>query len=141
MVLKVGAGHYHGLVYWTELNTWDADKVMAYYGPIMGWTFDKAGTSGTGNPRPYYIAKKNDHPVAGIFTMYGPNFDGISEHWFTYLAVDDLKSAINASNKAGGKVCREPFEIPNFGTMAVVQAAGGVFQAFIEPAPTSGADG
>ncbi|MEO1564351.1 MAG: VOC family protein [Pseudomonadota bacterium] len=126
---------YHGLVYWNELNTWEAGKAMAYYGPIMGWTFDEFETAGTDNRRPYYIAKKNDNPVAGIFTMYSPDFDGIGEHWFTYLAVDDLKAAMNASNEAGGKICREPFDIPNFGTMVVIQAVGGAFQAFIEPAP------
>ncbi len=131
---------YHGHVYWNELNTWDPDKAMAYYGPIMGWRFQEVPVAGSDDPRPYYIAFKEDRAVAGVFTLTSPEFDGIGEHWFTYLAVDDLQAAIQASNKAGGKVCREPFEVPNFGTMAVIQAVGGAFQAFIEPAPMPAED-
>jgi len=123
----------HGKIWWTELNTWNADAAMAYYGSVMRWTFHEAPTAGTSDARPYYIAMRDDQPVAGIFTLIKPMFEGIPDHWFTYLAVDDLDKAIAAGNAAGGQVRREPFEIPGFGMFAVIADRNGAVTGFIEP--------
>lgn len=129
---------HHGKVWWTELNTWDADAAKGYYGEVMGWTFEETATAGTGEQRPYYIAMRDGQPVAGIFTMVKPMFEGIPDHWFTYIAVDDLDKTIAASNAAGGEVRRAPFEIPGTGTMAVVADKNGAAMAFIQPAQPVG---
>ncbi len=81
----------HGKVWWNELATRDPEKAKAYYGAVMGWTFTAVETAGTDEQRPYYIAMRPDGtPAGGVFTMAGPMFDGVPEHWFTYIAVDDL---------------------------------------------------
>lgn len=130
----------HGRVYWTELNTWKPDEAMAWYGAVMGWTFMEAPTAGTLDSRPYYIAKSADgEPVAGIFQMIEPDFKGIPDHWFTYIAVNDLDAAIEKGAAAGGKLLREPFEIPGFGRMAVVLDAAGAALALIQPVQPAGA--
>ncbi|MGI9422883.1 MAG: VOC family protein [Hyphomicrobiaceae bacterium] len=123
----------HGKIWWTELNTWNAEEAIAYYGAVMGWDFDTAPTAGTDIQRPYYIASKDGQPVAGIFTLVKPMFDGVPEHWFTYLAVDNLQQAIADSNAHGGRVQRQPFEIPGVGMMAVVADSNGAVMALIEP--------
>ncbi len=128
----------HGKIWWTELNTWDAEAAKEYYGAVMGWTFQESPTAGTDNPRPYYIALLNGQPVAGIFTLIKPAFEGVPDHWFTYIAVDDLDKTIAASTAAGGDVRRAPFEIPGTGTMAVVADKNGAVMAFIEPAQPAG---
>ena len=87
----------HGKVWWSELNTWDAEAAKAYYGAVMGWTFKEMPTGGTDDARPYYLALIDDAPVAGIFTMVKPMFEGVPEHWFTYFAVDDLDQALAAT--------------------------------------------
>ena len=124
----------HGVIWWNEYNTWDAEKACAYYGAVMKWEFEAVETAGTLDARPYYIAKKDGQMVAGIFTLIKPMFEGIPDHWFTYIAVDDLHQAIADSNANGGKVLREPFEIPNFGKFAVIGDANGGALGFIEPA-------
>ena len=126
---------HHGKIWWSELNTWDAEAAKAYYGNVMGWTFQEMPTAGTDEQRPYYLALRDGQPIAGIFTMVKPMFEGIPEHWFTYLAVDDVNQAITASNAAGGGVRRDPFTIPGVGTMAVVADANGAVMAFIQPEP------
>ncbi|MEO0672465.1 MAG: VOC family protein [Pseudomonadota bacterium] len=125
---------HHGRVYFNELNTWDPDAAKTYYGAVFGWSFVETPTAGTDNQRPYHIAKIGDDVVAGMFTMVSPHFDGIPDHWFTYLAVDDLDAAIKTSDSAGGKVTRPPFVIPDFGRMAVVAGPTGAYQAFFQPA-------
>ena len=125
---------HHGKIWWTELNTWDAAKAREYYGAVMGWTFDEVATAGSNDYRPYYIAKKDGQPVAGIFSM-PPEFKGIPDHWFTYVAVDDLDKAIAQGKANGGQCMREPFEIPGFGTLAIVKDSNGAAVAFIQPVP------
>jgi predicted enzyme related to lactoylglutathione lyase len=122
----------HGKIWWTELNTWDADAARTYYGAVMGWMFQEGPTAGTGNPRPYYIAMLDGQPVAGIFSMVKPDFEGIPDHWFTYIAVDDLAKAIADSNAASGSIRRDPFDIPGVGTLAFVADSTGAVMGFLQ---------
>ena len=46
----------------------------------------------------------DDEPVAGIFPMIGPDFDGVPENWLAYLAVDDVDAVLKAAKGAGAKV-------------------------------------
>lgn len=123
----------HGKVWWSELNTWNAEAAKAYYGAVMGWTFKEMPTGGTDVDRPYYLALKDDAPVAGIFTMIKPMFEGVPEHWFTYFAVDDLDKALAASLAAGGQLRREAFHVPGVGTMAIVADSNGAVKSLIQP--------
>jgi len=124
----------HGRIWWNELNTWEPDKAKAYYAAVLGWTYEEAPTADGGMPRPYYIAKNTDgQRVAGIFTLYEPVFKGIPDHWFTYLAVDDVAKAVAESNTRGGSVLRQPFDIPGFGALAVVRDCNGAGMGLIQP--------
>lgn len=122
-----------GTVCWTELNTWNAERAKSYYGAVMGWSFEQVPTAGTEDQRPYYIATKHGKPVAGIFSLVRPDFEGVSDHWFTYLAVDDLQRALALSSGNGGKVCRPPFDIPGFGRLAIVSDCNGAVMGFLQP--------
>ncbi len=125
---------YHGKIYWNELNTWKPHEAMAFYKEIMGWSFEQAQTAGTKDGRAYYLAKTSDGTlVAGIFQLIEPDFVGVPDHWFTYIAVDDLDAAVATATANGGKLSRQPFNIAGFGRMAVVQDAVGAYMAWIEP--------
>jgi len=123
----------HGRIWWSELNTWDATAAMAYYNKVMGWEFASSPTAGTDSERPYYIAMKDGKPVAGVFTMVEPEFKGLPDHWFLYIAVADLQSAIDSGQEEGGTLIRPPFEIPGFGKLAIVRDSTGAAFAMIEP--------
>jgi len=123
----------HGQIWWTELNTWNPEEALKWYGAVMGWTFSEAPTAGSPEARPYYIAMKDGQPVAGIFTMIEPDFAGIPDHWFTYIAVDDLEKTLEQSAGCGGKVRREPFEIPGMGTLCIAADSTGAVLGLIQP--------
>ena len=125
---------HHGRIWWNELNTWNPDKAKAYYSAVLGWEYDEAPTADGYMARPYYIAKKDGVRVAGIFTLYEPVFKGAPEHWFTYLAVDDVTKAVAESNACGGSLLRDPFDIPGFGTLAVVRDCNGAVMGLFQPA-------
>ena len=42
----------------------------------------------------YWLAMLDDQPVAGIFPIDRPEFDGVPERWMSYLAVDDVDARV-----------------------------------------------
>jgi len=105
------------------------EQAKKFYGSTIGWTFDAM-------PMPdgtYWVAKMDDEPVAGIFPMIGPDFDGVPENWLSYLAVDNVDARLKAAKAAGAKVMRAPFDVPSVGRIAIVQAPGGATIAWITP--------
>ncbi len=120
-----------GKIWWNELNTWNSSEARAFYERTMGWSFDEI--PGKAGHEPYLLAKRDDNPVCGIFSLRSPDFDGIASHWFTYLAVDDIDKMLKEAVDAGGQIRREMFEIPQFGKMAVVVDASGAGFGMIEP--------
>ena len=122
----------HGKVCWNELNTWTPDQAKTYYAQLFGWSFEEMPTPD--GEASYWVAVKDGEQVAGIFTLKSPDFDGMPSHWFTYFAVEDMKQAIADNTAAGGKVFREPFDIPNVGTMAVIRDSTGAGLALMKAA-------
>ena len=120
----------HGNFYWNELNTRNAEAAKKFYGAILGWTCE-------GMPMPdgtYWVAKLGGAPVGGIFTMSGPQFDGVPEHWFSYIAVDDVNVRVANLKAAGGAVIKEPFDVPNVGRIAIVKDSNGAVLGMMTPA-------
>ncbi len=120
----------HGKFYWNELMTRDAEKAKAFYGDALGWTF---------NPMPmphgtYWVIMVGEEPAGGIMTMEGPDFDGVPEHWFAYLAVDDIDARVAKVAAGGGTVVRAPFDVEGVGRIAIVQEPGGAHVGWMTPA-------
>jgi predicted enzyme related to lactoylglutathione lyase len=120
----------HGTFYWNELNTRNAEAAKKFYTATLGWTYDgMAMPEGT-----YWVCKMGETPVGGIFTMSGPGFEGIPEYWFSYIAVDNVDDRVKKLKVAGGKVVRDPFDVPNVGRIAVVQDSNGAAMGWMTPA-------
>jgi uncharacterized protein len=120
----------HGNFYWNELMTRDVEKAKKFYADTIGWTFDAMPMSnGT-----YWVAKLGDQPVAGIFPLNGPDFDGVPESWMAYLAVDDIDARLKKATAAGAKIMRPPFEVPGVGRIAILQEPGGAGIGWMTPA-------
>lgn len=120
----------HGTVHWNELNTHDPEAARAFYGAVLGWTFEDMPM---GDGTNYSTIWSGEHRVGGIFHMNHPAFAEIPEHWFTHIAVDDLDARLSHVVESGGMVTRPPFDVPGVGRLAVLQAASGSYCAFIQP--------
>jgi predicted enzyme related to lactoylglutathione lyase len=92
-----------------------------------------------GDGSQYWVIYSVGEMVGGIFEMLHPAFEGIPEHWFTHIAVDDLEKRIALVRDNGGTITREPFQVPGVGTLAVLQAASGSYCAFIQHEQVTGA--
>ncbi|MCB1495774.1 MAG: VOC family protein [Bauldia sp.] len=125
----------HGMFHWNELMTRDASKAKDFYGETLGWTFDDMPM---GEGMTYIIIKAGDAMAGGMMEMHGPGFEGVPEHWMSYVAVDDVDKRVDALKKAGGAVMREPFDIEGVGRIAIVADPGGAVQGWMTPAEGAG---
>ena len=120
----------HGFFHWNELMTRDAEAAKRFYGATLGWTFDGMSME-TGT---YWVAKMGDTPVGGIFPMSGSDYDDVPEHWFAYIAVDDVDARLQKATAGGGQILREPFDVPGVGRIAIVEDPTGAAIGWITPA-------
>ena len=83
----------HGTFHWNERLTRDAEGIKTFYQDTIGWTFDSMPTP---DGKAYWIATVDGKQVGGIFSIDAPEFDGVSEAWMSYLAVDDVDTRAHA---------------------------------------------
>ena len=123
----------HGAVWWSELNTRNVDKAKDYYTKILGWTIDDMPMA---DGMVYHVAMRDGKPVAGIFDMTKvPGMEGIPDHWFTYMAVDDVDAATKQTKDLGGDVVRDPWDAEGVGRIAILKDAAGAAVGLMTPAP------
>ena len=73
--------------------------------------------------------------AGGLFAMAGPQFDGIPDHWLTYIGVDDVDQRMKLAADSGGTIVRAPWTIAGVGRVGLLRAAGGAFMAWMTPMP------
>jgi len=120
----------HGEFHWNELMTRDAAKAKAFYEKVVGWSWDEM-------PMPegtYHVAKQGDNYIGGMMQMGGPDFEGVPEHWMSYLAVDDVDARLAAAKAEGAEVLREPWDVPGVGRIAILKDGGGAHIGWMTPA-------
>ena len=123
----------HGHIHWNELNTWNAEQAKGFYAATLGWTCERFPMADGGD---YTVCMMDGEPVAGIFEMRKElGMEGLPDHWFTYIAVDDVDTCIEGVAAAGGTIRREPFDVPGVGRIAIVQDAVGAVVGWLTPAP------
>jgi len=120
----------HGVFYWNELMSWDAESSKAFYGAALGWTFEAMPLTEGGT---YWLAKAGDKSVGGIFPMSGGEFAGMPEHWFSYIAVDDVDKRVAQAKEKGATLPRPIFDVPGIGRIAIVTDPGGATLGWMTP--------
>jgi uncharacterized protein len=121
----------HGTFYWNELMTRDIEGAKRFYGETIGWSFDPMPMPDGGT---YWCAMLNGIPVAGMFSLNDPEYDGVPESWMSYLAVDDIDKRVAKAVKAGAKLMKPIFDVPNVGRIAMLTEPGGAGVGWMTPA-------
>ncbi|MGH6763127.1 MAG: VOC family protein [Phyllobacterium sp.] len=109
---------------WYELMTTDLAGAEAFYKAVIGWKSEQWD-----GPMPYVIVKVKETGVGGLMTIPDDaKAMGQSPAWFAYIHAPDVDAATESVRKAGGKVYREPADIPEVGRFSVVaDPQGAVF--------------
>ena len=123
----------HGHFHWNELMTRNPEQAKSFYGETVGWTFEAMPMQdGT-----YWVAKTGDTPVAGIFPLNSPQFDGVPEQWMPYLAVDNVDVRVDKATAAGAQLMRPVFDVPGVGRIAILREPGGAGIGWMTPATSA----
>ncbi|MDA4109303.1 VOC family protein [Mycolicibacterium holsaticum] len=106
----------HGDVGFVSVRTPDADRAAAFYGHVLGWTYDPATRRVTNTEQPVGIASVSGAP--GMLCCY---------------AVTDLAAARQSIIDGGGSVGK--VQEHDFGTVLDATDPAGAAFAVLEPAP------
>ncbi len=126
-----------GTFCWTELQSTDAQAAKGFYRELFGWTIHEDPLPSGGTYIMFGLDGKN---VCAGFQMAKEMQDqGMPSNWSSYLTVDDADAAAAKAKQLGGTVVAEPFDVMDFGRMAVLQDPTGAFFSLWQPKAHQGA--
>ena len=121
----------HGQFHCNELMTRNVEQAKKFYAETMGWSYDAMPMPGGST---YTIAMADGKPAAGIFDINGPEYKGVPESWMPYIAVDNVDERVKKATKAGAKVMKPAFDVPNVGRIVILLEPGGAGIGWMTPA-------
>jgi predicted enzyme related to lactoylglutathione lyase len=106
-----------GKIIWHDLMTDDVAKAQAFYGALLGWSFEKVQRP---NGVPYVLARAGQRFVAGMVEVADPGDGTEYSRWLGYLSVTNVDSAVRVAREMGGSVVLEPRQVGKIGQAAVI---------------------
>lgn len=105
-----------GSACWIELLSSDPDASRAFYGELLGWTFEDPNPDFGG----YSNARLGDGRIAGLMDKNAdPGMAEVPDLWSVYLRTDDAAATAAAIEAAGGTVAVGPHPVGDMGSMVV----------------------
>jgi len=124
---------------WYDLRTTDPKAAAAFYGKVVGWGTQDAGSAES----PYTVLTTDKGGVAGIGHLSRTPDEAPS--WVGYVGVEDVDACAERLAEAGGAVRTPPEDIPGVLRFANVADSQGtpfvIFRGFPEGGPPTGASG
>lgn len=93
---------------WRELYAGDADKAIAFFRELFGWT--ETGRHDMGPMGVYHLFGNSDGEVGGIMTKPP---QAPAPVWTYYFEVDDINAAAQRVTSGGGTIMMGPMEVPD----------------------------
>lgn len=121
--------HTPGTFSWPELATTDQKAAVAFYGALFGWDVND---SPIGPTEVYSTFQMRGKPVGAAYNMRPEERQhGAPPHWNSYVTVANTDEAVKKAEGLGAKVFAPPFDVMDYGRMAVLQdPTGAVFQVW-----------
>lgn len=122
-----------GVFSWNELLTRDVEAAKAFYGGLLGWTLEDRPMPEMGMT--YTLATVGGAPVGGIMAIPPEAGPDMPSAWGSYVSVDDVDAAAKKAVELGGKVYKEPTDIPGVGRFCVIADPQGAVLGLIRFLP------
>lgn len=119
-----------GAPIWVDLMTPDADASVAFYGGLLGWTFEEPNPDFGG----YRNAQLDGERVAGMMQAQ----PGEPAGWSVYLQTADAEATVAKAEAAGSTVVVPAMPLQDLGSMAVVTDPGGATIGMWQPGSHTG---
>jgi predicted enzyme related to lactoylglutathione lyase len=127
--------HEPGSFCWVELATNDAAAAKSFYTSLFGWSVDEHPM---GDGATYTMLQKNGKAAGALYPL-GPQQKGVPPHWNSYVCVESADDAAARAKDLGARVVMEPFDVMDYGRMAVVQDPTGAILSLWQPGAHVGA--
>jgi predicted enzyme related to lactoylglutathione lyase len=112
----------HGAFSWCELLTTDVAGAKEFYSKLFNWSLQPAPAPGMD----YTLVACSDQQIGGMMAIPA-GAQGMPPHWGVYVTVDDVDASAQAAVALGGKICKEPQDIPQVGRFCVLQDPQGAY--------------
>lgn len=115
---------------WYDLVTPDLKAAEKFYANVVGWKIADAGMPGMS----YSILSAGDIMVGGMMqSPKGSAEPDMQPHWNGHIHVSDVDQYAKRAVAAGGKICRDPSDIPGIGRFSVVADPHGATFIMFKP--------
>jgi uncharacterized protein len=118
-----------GLFVWYEHLTRDVQAAIAYYSEVIGWKTQPFGEGGD-----YVMWVGSQGPLGGVMRLPDEAAKtGTPSHWMAHVQVGDVDAAAALARKLGGRIYKEPTDIPTVGRFAVIADPQGASISMFRP--------
>ncbi len=119
-----------GKFVWYDVMTTDTKAAEAFYTKVNGWTARDSGMPGES----YTIFSVGETMVGGLMSIPADAAQmGAKPAWMGYISVEDVDASAKNIVSAGGKIYKQPTDIPGIGRFAVVGDTGGAGFLIFKP--------
>ena len=119
----------NGQFVWHDHLTKDPKAAIAFYSEVVGWKtqpFDEGGH--------YTMWVGSQGPLGGVMTLPEEAAKmGAPPHWMGNVQVEDVDATAALTKKLGGKIYKEPSDIPTVGRFAVIADPQGATISIFQP--------
>jgi len=116
---------------WIELATIDQNAAKEFYTALFGWSLVD---SLMGPDEIYTMFKLQGRDVGAAYTLnQAMREQGVPPNWMIYVASESADDTAQAAVDAGGRVTAGPFDVSDFGRMAVLQDPTGAMLSVWQP--------
>jgi predicted enzyme related to lactoylglutathione lyase len=128
--------HPPGSFCWVELGTTDQQAAKSFYQTLFNWSVNDFPM---GPGQFYSMFQLGGRDSAAAYTL-NPQMmsEGVRPHWMLYLATADADETASKAAQSGGKVMAAPFDVADFGRMAVIQDPAGATFSIWQPKSHTG---
>jgi uncharacterized protein len=121
-----------GSFVWCELLTTDSAAAQSFYKKVVGWTSVPFAPDGS-----YSVFNNaSGAGVAGVMKLPDAAKQmGVPPNWMMYVGTPSVDDTAVRIVSLGGRVLKQPEDIPNTGRFAVVQDPFGATFGLFQPAP------
>jgi len=118
--------HAPGTFCWIELAATDQEAAKKFYCQLFPWSISDVPMGPSGN---YTMFQIDGRSAAAAYTITDEmRSEGVPPHWDLYVSVENADDAARRATELGGKVIAGPFDVMDYGRMAVLlDPAGAVF--------------
>jgi predicted enzyme related to lactoylglutathione lyase len=103
------------------LATKDLDAAKDFYSKVFDWKLSDAPVMGM----PYTLIDTGREPGGGMMVLPDPQ---VPPSWAMYVEVDDVPGTCEKIKQLGGRIFKEPEDVPGMGSFAIVSdPQGAVF--------------